>query len=121
MLKIQFNFQSLLPPRFLDPHRLKRKALYIHPHYDENLLLKQLPDHDLLQNSPADNYVVTPHRKRRPGFHNSPAQNTPFVPSYLEDLRQPHKNYLAASSLTAPVSAYLSGKVSEGLSGWSEK
>lgn len=35
-----------------------------------------------------DNWVVTPHRKRRPGFHNSPAQNPPFVPfspSYIED------------------------------------
>ncbi len=89
----------------MDPFRIKRKALYIHPAHDENLLLKQLPEHDLLQNSP-DNYVVTPHRKRRPGFHNSPAQNPPFVPSYIEDLRQPHKNYLP---ITAPASAYLSG------------
>lgn len=35
-----------------------------------------------------DNYVVTPHRKRRPGFHNSPAQNPPFVPfspSYIDE------------------------------------
>ena len=36
------------------------------------------------------NYLVTPHRKRRPGFHNAPAQNTPFVPlcaPYLDDIR----------------------------------
>lgn len=33
--------------------------------------------------------MVTPHRKRRPGFHNSPSQNPPFVPfspSYLEEM-----------------------------------
>lgn len=29
---------------------------------------------------PAEAYVVTPHRKRRPGFHNAPAQNPAFVP-----------------------------------------
>lgn len=29
---------------------------------------------------PAEAYVVTPHRKRRPGFHNAPAQNAAFVP-----------------------------------------
>lgn len=72
-------------------------------------MLKPLPEHDLLHNSPADNYVVTPHRKRRPGFHNSPAQNPPFVPSYIEDLRQPHKNYLTPS-MPNPSAAYLSGK-----------
>lgn len=95
-----------MPTRYLDPYRLKRKALYINPVIEhENLLLKTLPDHDILQNSSADNYVVTPHRKRRPGFHNSPAQNPPFVPSYLEDLRQPHKNFLT-QSMSAPP-AYL--------------
>lgn len=52
-------------------------------------MLKLPPDHDLIQNAP-ENYVVTPHRKRRPGFHNSPTQNPPFVPynhGYIEDLR----------------------------------
>lgn len=70
----------------LEPFRTKRKILYQHPPDQE--ILKP-PDHDLTQNSP-DNYVVTPHRKRRPGFHNSPSQNPPFVPyspSYIEDLR----------------------------------
>lgn len=46
------------------------------------------PDHDLIQNSP-DNYVVTPHRKRRSGFPTSPA-HPPFLTyhsSYIEDLR----------------------------------
>ncbi|XP_055590975.1 transcription factor Ken 1-like [Uranotaenia lowii] len=73
-----------LIPRFLDPFRTKRKAYYIHPDAET---LKPL-EHELMHNSP-DNYVVTPHRKRRPGFHNSPAQNPPFVPSYLspDDLR----------------------------------
>lgn len=96
-----------MPARYLDPYRLKRKALYINPVEHENLLLKPLPEHELLQNSSAENYVVTPHRKRRPGFHNSPAQNPPFVPSYLEDLRQPHKNFLT-QSMSAPPS-YLGG------------
>lgn len=96
-----------MPARYLDPYRLKRKALYINPVEHENLLLKALPEHELLQNSSAENYVVTPHRKRRPGFHNSPAQNPPFVPSYLEDLRQPHKNFLT-QSMSAPPS-YLGG------------
>lgn len=99
----------MLPTRYLDPYRLKRKALYINPVDHESLLLKSLPEHELLQNSSnPDNYVVTPHRKRRPGFHNSPAQNPPFVPSYLEDLRQPHKNFLTPS-LSAPP--YLAGKL----------
>lgn len=70
----------------------------------ESLLLQAMPDHEQL-NASADKYVVTPHRKRRPGFHNSPSQNTPFVPSYLDDLR--HKNFLA-QSLSSP-GAYLSG------------
>ncbi|XP_035785027.1 transcription factor Ken 1-like [Anopheles albimanus] len=85
--------KNLLPPRYLDPFRTKRKAYYIHSDTES---LKPL-EHELLHGSP-DNYVVTPHRKRRPGFHNSPAQNPPFVPSYLEDLRT------RKCFLTAPVS-----------------
>lgn len=54
----------------------KKKGLSLLP---DSEVLKQLPDHQLLQNSPED-YVVTPHRKRRPGFHNSPSQNQPFLP-----------------------------------------
>lgn len=74
-----------MPARLLEPFRTKRKVLY---HQPETEILK-LPDHELIQNTP-ENYVVTPHRKRRPGFHNSPTQNPPFVPyhhSYIEDLR----------------------------------
>lgn len=81
----------------------------------------------LARNSPPENYVVTPHRKRRPGFQNSPAQNPPFVPltlsmcppaSYgLEDvlslgrqqraahpshLSQPHHAHPALSVLSLP-------------------
>uniref|UniRef100_A0A6B2EHD3 Putative transcription factor ken 1 n=1 Tax=Phlebotomus kandelakii TaxID=1109342 RepID=A0A6B2EHD3_9DIPT len=80
--------KSLMPSRLLDPFRTKRKVLY---HAPESEILKP-PDHELLHSSP-DNYVVTPHRKRRPGFQNSPAQNPPFVPyglnrsNYIEDLR----------------------------------
>lgn len=75
-------------------HRVKRKTTYIEPidlkQQEELSQLKPpIPDHKLISlvQSP-DNYVVTPHRKRRPGFHNSPAQNPPFVPfspSYIED------------------------------------
>jgi hypothetical protein len=95
-----FSFQNLMPTRYLDPFRTKRKALYLQAEQEGVLDIKP-PDHELLQNSP-DNYVVTPHRKRRPGFHNSPAQNPPFVPSYIEDLR-PRKQFLT-SSLSAPPS-----------------
>ncbi|XP_059622381.1 transcription factor Ken 1 isoform X2 [Phlebotomus argentipes] len=81
--------KSLIPSRLLDPFRTKRKVLY---HAPESEILKP-PDHDQLLHSSPDNYVVTPHRKRRPGFQNSPAQNPPFVPyglnrsNYIEDLR----------------------------------
>lgn len=93
-----------MPARLLEPFRSKRKILY-HPPDPE--ILKP-PDHELIQNTP-DNYVVTPHRKRRPGFHNSPAQNPPFVPynpSYIEDLRS-RKEPLSSS---APPS-YFPGKL----------
>lgn len=78
--------------------RVKRKSNYMEPldldsrglkHEDYSHL--KPPDQDLIslvQTSP-ENYVVTPHRKRRPGFHNSPSQNPPFVPfspSYLEEM-----------------------------------
>ncbi|XP_011145597.1 transcription factor Ken isoform X1 [Harpegnathos saltator] len=38
------------------------------------------PQAEELPIAPAEAYVVTPHRKRRPGFHNAPAQNPAFVP-----------------------------------------
>lgn len=84
--KTLFKLQSLIPARLLEPFRSKRKVLYHPPDVD---MLKLPPEHDLIQNTP-ENYVVTPHRKRRPGFHNSPTQNPPFVPynhGYIEDLR----------------------------------
>lgn len=75
-------------------HRVKRKTMYIEPidlkqQEDISQLKPPIPDQKLISlvQSP-DNYVVTPHRKRRPGFHNSPAQNPPFVPfspSYIDD------------------------------------
>ncbi|XP_039436368.1 transcription factor Ken 2 isoform X1 [Culex pipiens pallens] len=93
--------KTLLPPRYLDPFRTKRKAAayYIHPADAE--ALKPMDHEGLLHNSP-DNYVVTPHRKRRPGFHNSPAQNPPFVPSYLDDLRARSKCFLSAPPTYLP-------------------
>lgn len=99
--------KSLIPSRLLDPFRPKRKFIY-HPPPEPEIL--KPPEHDILQNSP-DNYVVTPHRKRRPGFHNSPAQNPPFVPyspSYIEDLSS--RKGLLAPSVSAPPT-YLSGKL----------
>ncbi|XP_037968671.1 transcription factor Ken isoform X2 [Plutella xylostella] len=81
--------------------RAKRKSHYLEPpELDLRTSVKledyphlKPPDQDLMslvQTSP-ENYVVTPHRKRRPGFHNSPSQNPPFVsfpPSYLEEMAQ---------------------------------
>ncbi|XP_060537386.1 transcription factor Ken isoform X2 [Cylas formicarius] len=67
-------------------HRVKRKSMYMEPidlkQQEEFSHIKPpITDPKLISlvQSP-DNYVVTPHRKRRPGFHNSPAQNPPFVP-----------------------------------------
>ncbi|XP_047520108.1 transcription factor Ken isoform X1 [Pieris napi] len=78
--------------------RTKRKSHYLEPPEMDLRTVKledyahlKPPDQDimsLVQTSP-ENYVVTPHRKRRPGFHNSPSQNPPFVsfpPSYLEEM-----------------------------------
>ncbi|KAL0851483.1 hypothetical protein ABMA28_007279 [Loxostege sticticalis] len=80
--------------------RAKRKSHYLEPPELDLRTVKledyahlKPPDQDLMslvQTSP-ENYVVTPHRKRRPGFHNSPSQNPPFVsfaPSYLEEIAQ---------------------------------
>ncbi|KAK5639310.1 hypothetical protein RI129_011802 [Pyrocoelia pectoralis] len=75
-------------------HRVKRKTMYIEPidlkHHEEFAPLKPPSGEQELMSlvQSPDNYVVTPHRKRRPGFHNSPAQNPPFVPfspSYIDD------------------------------------
>lgn len=71
--------------------KMKRKTMYIEPldlKQQEDFSQLKPPDPKLMSlvQSP-DNYVVTPHRKRRPGFHNSPAQNPPFVPfspSYID-------------------------------------
>lgn len=41
------------------------------------------------QQTAPENYVVMPHRKRRPGFQNSPSQNPPFIPfspSYIDEI-----------------------------------
>ncbi|XP_066905010.1 transcription factor Ken isoform X2 [Halyomorpha halys] len=76
----------VLPIAYQPYLHYKRKSRYMED-YRSNLEEEdtvKIPD--LAQPSP-ENYVVTPHRKRRPGFHNSPAQNPPFVPfspSYVE-------------------------------------
>lgn len=74
---------------------MKRKSMYIEPldlKQQEDFSQLKPPDPKLISfvQSP-DNYVVTPHRKRRPGFHNSPAQNPPFVPfspSYIDPIHR---------------------------------
>jgi len=81
-------------------HRMKRKNMYIEPldmknHEEFSQLKPPIGDQKLISlvQSP-DNYVVTPHRKRRPGFHNSPAQNPPFVPfspSYIDEGAAHHR------------------------------
>lgn len=79
--------------------RAKRKSHYLEPpeldlrtgKLDEYAHLKPPEELMSLVQSSPENYVVTPHRKRRPGFHNSPSQNPPFVsfpPSYLEEMAQ---------------------------------
>lgn len=92
-------------------HRMKRKSMYTEPidlkHQEELAQLKPpIADQKLISlvQSP-DNYVVTPHRKRRPGFHNSPAQNPPFVPfspSYIDDAsHHQHHRYKTLPPLLA--------------------
>lgn len=89
---------------------MKRKSsMYIEPadlKLQEDLTTQlKPPDQKIitLVQSP-ENYVVTPHRKRRPGFHNSPAQNPPFVPfspSYIDDVHHPHHRYKRLPPLIA--------------------
>ncbi|XP_045481710.1 transcription factor Ken isoform X2 [Harmonia axyridis] len=80
-------------------HRMKRKGMYMEQidfrHHEELALKPPFVDHHLLVQNP-ENYVVTPHRKRKPGFHNSPSQNPPFIPfspSYIEEAAAHHHRY----------------------------
>ncbi|XP_041975394.1 transcription factor Ken [Aricia agestis] len=97
--------------------RAKRKSHYLEPPELDLRTVKledygglKPPDSEfmaLVQTSP-ENYVVTPHRKRRPGFHNSPSQNPPFVafpPSYLEEMA--HLRYAQAPGVAASAVARL--------------
>lgn len=89
---------------------MKRKTMYIEPldlKQQEDFSQLKPPDPKLISlvQSP-DNYVVTPHRKRRPGFHNSPAQNPPFVPfspSYIDPIHR-YKNLTASLMDHHPLS-----------------
>lgn len=92
-------------------HRTKRKphftSFYSDPEPDSKLPEDVGKPSDTMQTSP-DNYVVTPHRKRRPGFHNSPAQNPPFVPlcpSYIDDIPVSHRGRGPHSHLPLPLAA----------------
>lgn len=106
-VKVAHKAHDLTP---FHQHRIKRKSMYIEPidlkHHDDLSHLKPpIADQKLISlvQSP-DNYVVTPHRKRRPGFHNSPAQNPPFVPfspSYIEEATPHHHRYKSLPPLLA--------------------
>jgi hypothetical protein len=91
-------------------HRVKRKS---------NSDLYHESDHKLNEENrksvertirlPED-YVVMPHRTRqRPGFHNSPAQNPPFVPfnfNYAEEIRQRNNSRQMNHPLTVSAPPY---------------
>ena len=93
-------------------HRAKRKShftnFYSDPESDSKLQEDVGKAAETIQAVSPDNYVVTPHRKRRPGFHNSPAQNPPFVPlcpSYIDDLPPAHRSRGPPSHLSHPLAA----------------
>ncbi|ALC42612.1 ken [Drosophila busckii] len=78
----------------------KRKSLFFDSHKD---VMKPLSDGSDINSSP-ENYVVTPHRKRRPGFHITQSDNQPFTAyqhNLLEELR-------LVKSTTSPVSGGMS-------------
>ncbi|KAH8401288.1 hypothetical protein KR009_004395, partial [Drosophila setifemur] len=80
----------------------KRKGLFFDSHKD---VMKPLSDGSDINSSP-ENYVVTPHRKRRPGFHNTQSDNQPFTSyqhNFLEELR-------LVKSTTSPISGFGSEK-----------
>ncbi|XP_030557828.1 transcription factor Ken [Drosophila novamexicana] len=80
----------------------KRKGLFFDAHKD---VMKPLSDGSDINSSP-ENYVVTPHRKRRPGFHNTQSDNQPFTTyqhNLLEELR-------LVKSTTSPISGLASEK-----------
>lgn len=58
-----------------EKNNIKRKCMGF---ASEGVSLSPLQEQEILSNSP-ENYVVTPHRKRRPGFLNLSIQNQPFV------------------------------------------
>uniref|UniRef100_A0A8D9EFT3 Transcription factor Ken 1 n=2 Tax=Cacopsylla melanoneura TaxID=428564 RepID=A0A8D9EFT3_9HEMI len=84
----------------------KRKSRYM-DYYNSNTIddveeQRKLQEKVQQQTEP-ENYVVMPHRKRRPGFQNSPAQNLPFIPfspSYIDEIsfRHYHSSHLLSSS-----------------------
>lgn len=80
----------------------KRKGLFFDTHKDVMKTLSDGPD----INSSPENYVVTPHRKRRPGFHNTQSDNQPFTTyqhNLLEELR-------LVKSTSSPISVLASEK-----------
>lgn len=81
----------------------KRKTLFSDSAKD---CLKPLSEHGDLNSSP-DNYVVTPHRKRRPGFHSSPSHK-PFVSAYQQNLLDEFRS--AKSSLSPLTHGYMPEK-----------
>lgn len=92
--------------------QLKRKSRYMEDyrsHLEVDDDQRKLPDEAIQQQTAPENYVVTPHRKRRPGFHNAPSQNpyfVPFSPSYIDEISyRHHRNNQLLSSSTPPFFA----------------
>lgn len=104
-MKNIFRGKSSYSPDYDSPLHImesaKRKTLFSDSAKD---CLKPLSEHGDLNSSP-DNYVVTPHRKRRPGFHSSPSHK-PFV-SYQQNLLD---EFRSAKSSISPMSGYLPEK-----------
>lgn len=76
-----------------------------HRHHHHHHLQKMSTDDDLIQRqSNPDNYLVTPHRKRRLGFNNSPSQN-PFSPSYIDEISFIHHRYFHPLPIPIPASS----------------
>lgn len=98
--------------------QLKRKTRYMEDYRShlEDEDQRKLPEEAIQQQTAPENYVVTPHRKRRPGFHNAPAQNPPFVPfspSYIDEISyRHHRNNQLLSSSAPPFFMDNSSKTS---------
>lgn len=78
----------------------KRKCFF----FDSEEEINHLPEQKTLNNSP-EKYVVTPHRKRKTGFHNLTAQNRPFLNEGTQTIKSTPTlaEFTSAVNLTSPV------------------